>query len=45
MNKTQLGVRALLHRSRLKLGQKLRSASPSAALSEAVPARQRLEIL
>ncbi|MFZ2055499.1 MAG: sigma-70 family RNA polymerase sigma factor [Candidatus Aminicenantales bacterium] len=45
MNKTQLGVRALLHRSRLKLGQKLRSASPSAALPEAVSARQRFEIL
>ncbi len=45
MNKTQLGVRALLHRSRLKLGQKLRSASPSAALSEALSTRQRFEIL
>jgi RNA polymerase sigma-70 factor (ECF subfamily) len=45
MNKTQLGVRALLHRSRLKLGQKLRSASPSTSMSEAVSARQRLEIL
>jgi RNA polymerase sigma-70 factor (ECF subfamily) len=45
MNKTQPGVRALLHRSRLKLSQKLRSASPSAALSKALPAGQRLEIL
>ncbi|MGB8951979.1 MAG: sigma-70 family RNA polymerase sigma factor [Candidatus Aminicenantales bacterium] len=43
MNKTQLGVRALLHRSRLKLGQKLRS--PSAALAEATSAGQRLQIL
>jgi RNA polymerase sigma-70 factor (ECF subfamily) len=45
MNKTQLGVRALLHRSRLKLGQKLRSASPSSVPAEAIPGRRRLEIL
>jgi DNA-directed RNA polymerase specialized sigma24 family protein len=45
MNKTQLGVRALLHRSRLKLGEKLKTASPSAVPAEAVSVRRRLEIL
>ncbi len=45
MNKTGLGVRTILHRSRQKLGQKLRAASPSAAPSEAIQTRQRLEIL
>ncbi|HUU36588.1 MAG TPA: sigma-70 family RNA polymerase sigma factor [Candidatus Desulfaltia sp.] len=45
MNKTQIGVRTLLYRSRLKLGQKLRSPSPSAALAEAASAGRRLQIL
>ncbi len=46
MNKTQLGVRALLHRSRLKLGKRLNATSPSPATAEgAVPAGQRLGIL
>lgn len=45
MNRTQIGVRTLLHRSRLKLGQKLRAASPSAVPAQAVSARQGLEIL
>jgi len=45
MNKTQLGVRALLHRSRLKLGQKLRMASSSAVPANPGPAGRRLEIL
>jgi RNA polymerase sigma-70 factor (ECF subfamily) len=45
MNKTRLGVRAILHRSRQKLSQKILSASPSATPAEATPARQRLEIL
>lgn len=45
MNKTQLGVRALLHRSRLKLGQKLRTASFSAVPAKPAPAGRRLEIL
>ncbi len=38
MNKTQLGVRSLLHRSRQKLGRKLTS-SPWAPLGEAPSAR------
>jgi RNA polymerase sigma-70 factor (ECF subfamily) len=45
MNKTQLGVRALLHRSRLRLGQKLRTDLSSAVPAEAVSARRRIEIL
>jgi RNA polymerase sigma-70 factor (ECF subfamily) len=45
MNKTRLGVRAILHRSRQKLSRKILSASPSAAPAEPIPARQRLEIL
>ena len=30
MGKTQMGVRALLHRSRIRLGERLREAGPSA---------------
>jgi len=45
MNKTQLGVRALLHRSRLKLGQKLRMASASTVPAEGVSVGRRVEIL
>ena len=40
MSKTKLGVRSLLHRSRLKLGTKLRSPSAAAALPEEELARQ-----
>ena len=45
MNKSQIGIRTLLHRSRLKLGPKLRTTSPSAAPAGAVSARRGLEIL
>jgi RNA polymerase sigma-70 factor (ECF subfamily) len=40
-----VGVRVLLHRSRLKLGKKLRVPSPAAGLAEAAAAQQRLSIL
>ncbi|MGB7294872.1 MAG: sigma-70 family RNA polymerase sigma factor [Candidatus Aminicenantales bacterium] len=43
MNKTQLGIRTLLHRSRMKLGQKLRSPSLAAGAVETAPARQGLK--
>jgi RNA polymerase sigma-70 factor (ECF subfamily) len=45
MKKSQVGVRVLLHRSRLKLGKKLRAPSPAAGLAEAAAAEQRLSIL
>jgi RNA polymerase sigma-70 factor (ECF subfamily) len=45
MKKSLVGVRVLLHRSRLKLGKKLRAPSPSAGLAEAATAGQRLSIL
>jgi len=45
MKKSLVGVRVLLHRSRLKLGKKLRAPSPSAGLAEAATAEQRLSIL
>jgi RNA polymerase sigma-70 factor (ECF subfamily) len=45
MKKSLVGVRVLLHRSRLKLGKKLRAPSPSADLAEAAAAEQRLSIL
>jgi RNA polymerase sigma-70 factor (ECF subfamily) len=45
MKKSLVGVRVLLHRSRLKLGKKLRAPSPSAGLAEAAAAEQRLSIL
>ncbi len=45
MKKSHVGVRVLLHRSRLKLGKKLRAPSPSAHLAEAAAAEQRLSIL
>jgi len=45
MKKSLVGVRVLLHRSRLKLGKKLTASSPSPLLAEAAPAEQRLSIL
>jgi RNA polymerase sigma-70 factor (ECF subfamily) len=45
MKKSLVGVRVLLHRSKLKLGKKLRASSPSAGLAEAATAEQRLSIL
>jgi RNA polymerase sigma-70 factor, ECF subfamily len=45
MKRSLVGVRVLLHRSRLKLGKKLRAPSPSADLAEASNAEQRLSIL
>jgi RNA polymerase sigma-70 factor, ECF subfamily len=45
MKKSLVGVRVLIHRSRLKLGKKLRAPSPSAGLAEAAAAEQRLSIL
>ena len=45
MRKSQAGVRVLLHRSRLKLGKKLRVPSPATGLAEAAAAEQRLFIL
>jgi len=45
MRKSLVGVRVLLHRSRLKLGKKLRAPSPAAGLAEAAAAEQRLSIL
>lgn len=45
MKRSLVGVRVLLHRSRLKLGKKLRAPSPSAGLAEAAAAEQRLSIL
>jgi len=40
MKRTLVGVRVLLHRSRLKLGKKLRETSPAAGLAEAAGAGQ-----
>jgi len=45
MRKSLVGVRVLLHRSRLKLGKMLIAPSPSADLAEAATAEQRLSIL
>jgi hypothetical protein len=45
MKKTLVGVRVLLHRSRLKLGKKLTASSPAAGLAKAAAAEQRLSML
>jgi RNA polymerase sigma-70 factor (ECF subfamily) len=45
MKRSLVGVRVLLHRSRLKLGKKLRAPSPAADLADATVAGQRLSIL
>ena len=45
MKKSLVGVRVLLHRSRLRLGEKLRAPAPSPLPAEAAPAGQRLSIL
>jgi RNA polymerase sigma-70 factor (ECF subfamily) len=45
MKRSSVGVRVLLHRARLKLGKKLREASPAAGLADAAGARQRLSVL
>lgn len=45
MGKSLVGVRVLLHRSRLKLGKKLRAPSPAADLADAAAVGQRLSIL
>ena len=45
MRKTMVGVRVLLHRSRLKLGKKLTASSPASGLAEAATAEQRLSML
>jgi len=45
MKRSPVGVRVLLHRSRLKLGKKLKEFSPAPGLAEAAAIRQRLSIL
>jgi RNA polymerase sigma-70 factor (ECF subfamily) len=45
MKKSLVGVRVLLHRSRLKLGKKLRVPSSAAGLADAAAVGQRLSIL
>lgn len=45
MKKTQVGIRALLHRSRLKLGKRLRSPAHSAGLREVRPVEQKISVL
>jgi len=45
MKRSLVGVRVLLHRSRLKLGKKLRAPSPAADLADAAAVGQRLSIL
>jgi RNA polymerase sigma-70 factor (ECF subfamily) len=45
MGKTQVGIRALLHRSRLKLGKKLRSAEQAADLAGAAPAGEKYTVV
>jgi len=45
MKRSQVGVRVLLHRSRLKLGKKLTAPSPSPLLTEGAAAERRLSIL
>jgi RNA polymerase sigma-70 factor, ECF subfamily len=45
MRRSPVGVRVLLHRSRLRLGKKLREPSPAAGLAEAAAAEHRLSIL
>jgi RNA polymerase sigma-70 factor, ECF subfamily len=45
MKRSPVGVRVLLHRSRLRLGKKLREPSPTASLAEAAAVEHRLSIL
>jgi len=45
MKKSQVGIRALLHRSRLKLGRMLRCPAHSAGLGEVRPVEQKLSVL
>jgi RNA polymerase sigma-70 factor (ECF subfamily) len=45
MKKTQVGVRALLHRSRLKLGKLMTSPASSAGLREVRPVEQKISVL
>ena len=45
MKKSPVGVRVLLHRSRMKLGKKLREPSPTAGLAETAAVEHRLSIL
>lgn len=45
MKKTQIGIRTLLHRSRLRLGRKLRSPARSPGLAETVPADRKFSVL
>ena len=45
MKKSQVGIRALLHRSRLKLGKLLRSPSHSAELAKMSPVEQKIPVL
>lgn len=44
MKRSLVGVRVLLHRSRVKLGKKLREPSPAAGLADAAAVGQRLSI-
>ena len=44
MKRSLVGVRVLLHRSRLKLGKKLREPSPTAGLAKAAAVEHRLSI-
>jgi RNA polymerase sigma-70 factor (ECF subfamily) len=44
IKRSPVGVRVLLHRSRQKLAKILRASSPSASLTEAAAAQQRLSI-
>jgi RNA polymerase sigma-70 factor (ECF subfamily) len=44
MKRSPVGVRVLLHRSRLKLGKKLKEPSPTASLAEAAAVEHRLSI-
>ena len=44
MKRSLVGVRVLLHRSRMKLGKKLREPSPAAGLADAAAVGQRLSI-
>ena len=45
MGKTQVGVRALLHRSRMKLAKKLKAPQQLAAAAETVLAERKYSIL